>query len=232
MLVLAVAALGCGDKKDTKTDEKKQTKKVEKAEEGKKAPEEAVKKAPAEEPVKEVPVEEPKKEEPVKEEPVKEEAPVKEPVKEEAPVEEPVKVEPPVEVKPAALDLAKAYAEVPVTIMAPAGATAAESFGVVEVRKGDGFQLQVSTEESNGLAALKKEHEANTMNKLKRFVVDTPEAIFYESEVMGRSEFHFAAYVKLAEDKFVYCEDNKGPTYTEEQVKAMLDACLTAKPNS
>ena len=49
---------------------------------------------------------------------------------------------------------------------------------------------------------------------------------------MGRSEFHFAAYVKLAEDKFVYCEDNKGPTYTEEQVKAMLDACLTAKPNS
>ena len=116
-LVLAVAALGCGEK-GKKADEKK-GEKTEKAE----------------------------------------------PAKEEAPGEEAAKEEAPAEVKLAALDLAKAYEDVAVTITAPEGATVKEAFGVVEVRLGDGFQLQVSTEDSNGLAALKKEHEANTMNK-------------------------------------------------------------------
>ena len=211
-LVLAVAALGCGEK-GKKADEKaEKTEKTEKAEEKAPAEEAANEQAPAEEAA-------------------KEEAPAEEAAKEEAPAEEAAKEEAPAEVKLAALDLAKAYEDVPVTITAPEGATAKEAFGVVEVRAGDGFQLQVSTEDSNGLAALKAEHQANTMNKLKRFVQDTPEVIFYESEIMGRAEFHFAAYVKLSDEKFVYCEDNKGPTYTEAQVKAMLDACLTAKPN-
>ncbi len=114
-------------------------------------------------------------------------------------------------------------------IMAPEGAAAKEQFGVVEVKAGDGFQLQVSTKDSNGLAALKKEHEANTMNKLKRFLVDTPDAILYESEVMGKTEFHFAAYVKFDEEKWVFCEDNKGPFYTQAQAETMYAACLTAK---
>ena len=222
VLVLAIAALGCGEKGKKAAEKAEKTEKAEKAE----------KKAPAEEAAKEeAPAEEAAKEEAPAEEAAKEEAPAEEAAKEEAPAEEPAKEEAPAEVKLAALDLAKAYEDVPLTIMAPEGATAKEAFGVVEVRAGDGFQLQVSTEDSNGLAALKKEHEANTMNKLKRFIQDTPEVIFYESEIMGRAEFHFAAYVALSEGKFVYCEDNKGPTYTEAQVKAMLDACLTAKPN-
>ena len=222
MLALAVVALGCGgDKKadEKKADEKKTEKKADEKKEEPKADEKAPE-APAEEKPAEAAPEAPPAEHPVEEAaaPAEEKAP-------EAPAEEKA----PEPAKLVELDLSKAYEDVPVVIMAPEGATAKEAFGVVEVRNGDGFQLQVSTEDSNGLAALKKEHEANTMNKLKQFVIDTPETILYESEIMGRSEFHFATYVKLADDKFVYCEDNKGPTYTQAQVEAMHAACLSAK---
>lgn len=225
VVMFALGIAGCGKKDEGKKEEVAKEQKEKKAEEKKEAPavEEAAKEAPAEEAAAE---EAPAKEAPA-EEAAAEEAPAEEAPAEEAPAEEAAK--PAAPAKLAELDLSKAYEEVPVIIMAPEGAQGKEEFGVVAVKAGDGFQLQVSTEDSNGLEALKKEHEANTINKLKRFLVDTPEAIVYESEVMGRAEFHFAAYVKLSDEKWVYCEDNKGPTYTQTQIEAMHAACMSAK---
>ena len=83
----------------------------------------------------------------------------------------------------------------PLLMQAPEGATAADDFGDVLVKKGVNFQIEVSSN-AKDIESLKKEIKANTLNKLKSFLVDTPDALLYESTVMGKSEFHFAANVK------------------------------------
>lgn len=108
-------------------------------------------------------------------------------------------------------------------LMAPEGAAAKEAFGALEVKAGDGFQLEVHSGAVD-MPARKKETEANDVNKLKRYVTDTPEAIVYESEAMGKTEFHFLAAQKIGGEDFS-CENTKGPTYTQAQIETMLESC-------
>ncbi|MSP62918.1 MAG: hypothetical protein EXR72_21805 [Myxococcales bacterium] len=96
------------------------------------------------------------------------------------------------------------------TLAAPAGATAKGGLLGLEVKQGDGFHLEMSTGKSD-LAARKKEIQGNDINKLKRFLTDSKDALVYETEVMGTSEFHFAAHVKAGGKDF-HCEDSKGPS--------------------
>lgn len=112
-------------------------------------------------------------------------------------------------------------------LSAPEGAKAKDSFGALEVKAGDGFQLEVHSGKLD-MAARKKEIADNTMNKLKRYVVESPDAIVYESGVGGGSEFHFLAAAKVG-DTDVSCEDVKGPTYTQAQIETMLASCKTLK---
>ncbi len=115
------------------------------------------------------------------------------------------------------------------TIMAPEGATAKESFGAAEVAAGASFQLELRTAKGD-VAAIKKEIQANDINKLKQFVVDTPDALLYESEVMGKNEFHLYGNVKVGDKEF-NCEDVKGPQFTQADAEAMWKACASlAKP--
>ncbi|MCX6559506.1 MAG: hypothetical protein NTZ26_03230 [Candidatus Aminicenantes bacterium] len=111
------------------------------------------------------------------------------------------------------LDLSKASASFPVIMQAPEGVTAADDFGDVLVKKGANFQVAVSSS-AKDIESLKKEIKANPMNKLKAFLVDTADALLYESTVMGKSEFHFAANVKVEATTFG-AEDAKGPVYTK-----------------
>jgi hypothetical protein len=87
-------------------------------------------------------------------------------------------------------------AEIEATLEAPEGAKAADEFGAVVVSAGESFQLQVNGAAAD-LVARKKEIEGNTVNKLKAFVTDTPTELVYETEVMGKPEFHFVANVEL-----------------------------------
>ncbi len=109
------------------------------------------------------------------------------------------------------------------TITAPEGATCKEAFGALEIKAGDGFQVEVHNGKLD-LAARKKEIEGNTVNKLKKYTTDTAEAIVYESDAMGKPEYHFLAARKVG-DAEVSCEDTKGPLYSQAQVEAMLAAC-------
>lgn len=110
------------------------------------------------------------------------------------------------------------------TVQAPEGATAKESFGAVEVHAGDGFALEIHVDASD-LAGRKKEIEANDINKLKRWVTDTADEQVYESEVMGKSQYHFNANVKVG-DRAFNCENVKGGAdKTLEQTQAMLASC-------
>lgn len=111
-------------------------------------------------------------------------------------------------------------------IQAPAGATAKEDFGALAVSDGAGFQLEVNSGAVD-MAARKKEIEANDVNKLKKYLTDSPDTLVYQSDVgMGANpiQVHFIAAVKVGGEDF-YCENTKGPTYNEAQTKVMVDAC-------
>jgi hypothetical protein len=125
------------------------------------------------------------------------------------------------------VDLSKASASFPVVMMAPEGAKAAEDFGTVLVKKGAIFQVEVSSS-AKDIAALKKEIMANTLNKLKKFYVETADALLYESTLMGKSEFHFLANVKAGNSTYG-AEDTKGPVYTRANVELMLKCFQTLK---
>jgi hypothetical protein len=128
-------------------------------------------------------------------------------------------------VKLAALSLEDA--EIEATLQAPEGAKAADEFGAVVVSAGESFQLQIGTGPTD-LAARKKEIEGNTVNKLKGFVTDAPTELVYETEVMGKPEFHFVANVELDGAKY-NCEDKKGQAFTKADIDAMLAACKSLK---
>jgi hypothetical protein len=125
------------------------------------------------------------------------------------------------------LDLSKASASFPVVMMAPEGATAADDFGNVLVKKSAGFQVEVSSS-AKDIAALKKEIKANTLNKFKAFTVETADALLYESTLMGKSEFHFVANVKVGNSTYG-AEDTKGPVYTKANAELMLKCFQTLK---
>lgn len=131
---------------------------------------------------------------------------------------------PAAEAKLAAVDLSVVGEDwAGLSIMAPEGATAKESFGAGEVKAGDHFQLEIHSGKAD-LAARKKESDENDINKVKRYLVESADALVMETELMGKPEFHFVGNVK-AGDKEFYCENVKGPVYTQADVEAMWKAC-------
>lgn len=114
------------------------------------------------------------------------------------------------------------------TVQAPEGAKAADEFGAFVVTAGEGFQLQINSSAAD-LAARKAEIEGNTVNKLKAFVAESPTELVYETEVMGKPEFHFVANVEVEDAKY-NCEDKKGQAFTRADVDAMLAACKSMAP--
>jgi hypothetical protein len=137
------------------------------------------------------------------------------------------KAPPPKQVKLVATDLSPAGIEA--TMQAPEGATVKEAFGSAEVATADNsFHLEIGTDKAD-MAARKAEIDGNDINKLKRYVIDEPDGILYESVVMGKSEFHLLVNAEGGESGFE-CQDSKGPSYTEAQAQAMFKACKTLAP--
>lgn len=115
------------------------------------------------------------------------------------------------------------------TIQAPEGAKLAEEFGAFTVKAGETFQLEIHTGPVD-LAARKKEIEGNTINKLKKFHTESETALVYETEVMGKTEFHFVSNKEIDGGKY-NCEDTKGKAFSKADVDAMLAACDSLTPS-
>jgi len=111
------------------------------------------------------------------------------------------------------------------SVMAPEGVTAKESFGAAQLSNGTTFNLDIRTDKGD-VAAFKKEIGENDVNKVKQFVVDTPDALLYESEVMGQNEFHLYGNVTVG-DKTFNCEDVKGPRHMQADAEAMWKTCTS-----
>lgn len=123
-----------------------------------------------------------------------------------------------------AVDLSKANADYALTMFAPAGAKAVDGITGIEVKNSTNFQIEIGS--AKNLASLKQEIEKNSLNKLKKFHVETEEVLLYETEVAGQAEFHFLANVKVG-DKTYGVEDVKGPRYTKADVEMMVQCAKT-----
>jgi len=124
------------------------------------------------------------------------------------------------------LDLRESDADFRVVMVVPEGAEAVAEYGCVEIANELGFKLEVRQGEID-MAERKAEIEGNTMNTLQAYHVDEPNALLYETALFGQKEFHLLATTTLGGEAY-YFEDSKGPSYTQEQVEAMLEACRTA----
>jgi hypothetical protein len=109
------------------------------------------------------------------------------------------------------------------SVDAPEGATVKESFGAAEIVLGEGFQLDIRLAKAD-VAGAKKESEANDVNKVKGYVLDQPDVMLFESEVMGQTEFHLYGGVKSGEVDFT-CEDVKGPRHSKADAELMWKTC-------
>jgi len=105
---------------------------------------------------------------------------------------------------------------------APSGATVKLQFGALSVKAGENFQLELR---KGGVDLTKRKGEiaANKVNQLQKYIVESPDSILYESQVMGL-EYHVLSNVKVG-SKTYSCEDAKGPLYTQRDAETMLKAC-------
>lgn len=111
-----------------------------------------------------------------------------------------------------------------VTVKAPKGAKASESYGDVEITAGKTFGLVVTTS-AEDLAKDKAFHQKNTVQKHKGFVVDKPDGFISKAEVMRKTSHFMTANQKAGEETFG-CKSKRGAvSFTEGQAKAMLTAC-------
>lgn len=111
---------------------------------------------------------------------------------------------------------------------APAGVKAVEQYGSVKISNGAKFQMELNSVFDYSIAAAKKEIEANDINKLKKYVIDEPNGIIYQTEVMGQTQYHFM-YFLIGEEESFYFQNVKGPTYDLESTKVMYNAAKASK---
>jgi hypothetical protein len=105
--------------------------------------------------------------------------------------------------------------------------TIMQSSGEYLVKVGNNFQVSIL--ENNGDIAQKKADITNDdVNKLKKYLVDDPTTLVWESGIADLSEFHFYHIAKIGDRTYVF-EDVKGEPFTQDVITKMLDACKQAK---
>lgn len=106
---------------------------------------------------------------------------------------------------------------------APQGITPTSRFGSVRLSNNKNFQLQISKDPYSKLEDAKKELAANQMNVLKKYIIEEPEGILYQSEAMGQTQYHFKYYLKLKDATYLF-EDQKGVQYDLKSAQQMYKA--------
>lgn len=105
--------------------------------------------------------------------------------------------------------------------------TILQNWGAYEVKVGKDFQISV--EEGNGdIAALKADNANNDVNVVKKYIIDEPTTLLWESGIGDLSEFHFYHIAKVGERSYVF-SDIKGDAFDQKAAQAMLDACKAVK---
>ncbi len=134
------------------------------------------------------------------------------------------------------IDLSKQEFNFPVTILVPDSTNGPmtitpQNWGALEIKVGDGFQISVEQGdgENDDLKLIKStEIDANEVHKVKKYMTDEPNFVFYETQMLGteKSSFHFYGVFKVGDKNFVV-EDLKGDDFSEEAIKKMMESAKT-----
>lgn len=99
-----------------------------------------------------------------------------------------------------------------------------QTWGATEIRVGKYFQISI--QETDGDIELKKSDiTSDPVVKFKRYVIEEPTAIVWESEVT-EPQFHFYTLVKSGKSIFVI-EDITGDIFNENEIKTMFNSTKT-----
>lgn len=113
-------------------------------------------------------------------------------------------------------------------VKAPTGAKMESGLTGVLVRIGERQAYEIGFASSPGEFVAKEKGKASedTLDKLVKFHVDTPEAVLWESksELGGENNFHFAAEVKAGEKTFK-CYNKGYGNFTKNQAEGLLKSC-------
>lgn len=107
---------------------------------------------------------------------------------------------------------------------APSGAAQSLRFGVTQVSTADG-NFAIAIERARGpLSDRKQVIDENPHNKLSKYVVESPDALLYESQRAGSVEYHVLVHARVA--GVVYeCRNRKERSYSLPEAGSMLRAC-------
>ncbi len=124
------------------------------------------------------------------------------------------------------------------TLLAPKGSKIIESplaWGTIEIKSGNGknfhLELQITTNQ-NIITEVKKFIQDNDVNILKRFLIDSPDSLLYESSPgMNILEYNLYTYKNLG-NIAITCENAKGNLFSESEARLMLESCrsITSQP--
>ena len=101
-----------------------------------------------------------------------------------------------------------------------------QSWGATEIKVGKDFQISIS-EGDGDITLAKSDVAGNDVNKFKRYVIDEPTTILYESEIT-EPEFHLYSVVKLEKASYVV-EDIKGEIFSEKMAQKMAESAKSIR---
>lgn len=101
--------------------------------------------------------------------------------------------------------------------------------GALEIRVGKSFAISIN-EQSADIALKKEDLKSDEVNKLKKLLIDTPDAIMWQSEIT-KPEVHFLLNKKIANSEYSFEDvvnaDSK--LYREDEIQKMFEACNNVK---
>lgn len=105
--------------------------------------------------------------------------------------------------------------------------TVMQSYGTFELKVGKDFQISILEGEGD-IKTLKSDIANNDVNQFKRFVVDEPTTLVWESAIAENPEFHFYTIQKVGNRSYVI-EDIKGEPFTQASIDNMLKSAKSLK---
>lgn len=105
----------------------------------------------------------------------------------------------------------------------------AQGTGSIEIRSGKDFQITITPGEGD-FQLKKSDISSDDVKKFKRYVVDEPTTLIWESQVSGlEPEFHCYTVVKAGKDSYLVEDIKDADTFSETAVKKMVDAAKSIK---
>jgi len=104
-----------------------------------------------------------------------------------------------------------------------------QSYGALDIKVGNNFAISIN-EQNADIEMKKKDVKEDEVNKLKSFIVQEPNAIFWESEIT-KPEFHFIVNQKVGKTDYSFEEikSTDAEPFSKDAIQKMFDSSKNIK---